>query len=225
MTMNRFAIPFLFCAILSASSPLRAEEEARLPYKLIYEIQQRQAVMGHTYTNLLVFIRMKSTLPSVKTSDLNVYIDSKEGKMPVSLDANGVFSVPMRDSLLAENPPIMVNQPKGSMELGWYVGLVEHQTPTNGIHYAAMMRPLKDLEAIRAQMVPSVSSSSIRGMKFYYAPDTEGVVVIHAKAGDRTYRTDQSHTLIIPWEQALLAEDPPITFSSPPQKFDVANEE
>ena len=223
--MKPIAFPFLFCALLLPSSPLRAAEQARLPYKLIYEIQQRQAGMALTYTNLLVFVRIKSSLPDVKTSDLSVYIDSKEGKMPVRLDTNGIFSVPMRESLLAENPPIVVNQPKGTMELGWYVGLVEPQTPTNGIRYRAMMRPLKDLEAIRAQMVPGIASSSIRGMKFFYAPDTDAAIVIHAKNGDRTFKTDQSHSLVIPWEQSLLEEDPPITFSSPPQKFDVANED
>ena len=143
--MNRLALPFVFCALLLTPSPLRADDEARLPYKLIYEIQQKQSGLAITFTNLQVFVRMKSSSPSVKNSDLHVYIDSKEGKLPVKLDTNGIFSVPMRDTLLAENPPIVVDQPKGTMELGWYVGLIEPETPTNGIHYSVMMRPLAGL--------------------------------------------------------------------------------
>jgi hypothetical protein len=223
--MNRIALPFVFCALLLTSSPLRAADEARLPYKLIYEIQQKQTNLENTFSDLHVFIRMKSSSTNVHNSDLSVFIDSKEGKLPVKLDTNGIFSIPMRNSLLDENPPIIVNQPKGTMELAWYVGLVEPETPTNGIRYSVMMRPLKDLEAIRAQMVPGIAASSIRGMKFVYAPDIEGTIVIHAKNGDRTYKTDDSHTVIIPWEQSLLEEDPTINFSSPPLKFDVANEQ
>jgi hypothetical protein len=224
--MKSISLLVAFCALLFGSSSLRADDDqARLPYKLIYEIQQKQSDLRQNFTNLQVFIRMKSSSTNVHTSDLHVYIDSKEGKFPVTLDTNGIFSVPMRDSLLAENPPIMVNQPRGTMELAWYVGLVEPEKPTNGIHYAAMMRPLKDLEAIRAQMVPGIASSTIRGMIFYFDADVEASIVIHAKNGDRTYKTDGSHSVIIPWEQSLLEEDPAINFSSPPRKFDVANDE
>jgi hypothetical protein len=224
--MKPIALFIAVCAFIFGSCPLRADDnEARLPYKLIYEIQEKQTSLAHSFTNLQVFIRMKSSLTNVHNSDLRVYVDSKEGKLPVTLDTNGIFSIPMRDSLLAENPPIIVNQPKGTMELAWYVGLVEPEKPTNGIRYGTMMRPLKDLEAIRAQMVPGVVSS-VRGMIFYFPDDVaEAAIVIHAKNGDRTYKTDASHTVIIPWEQTLLEENPVINFSSPPLKFDVANDE
>jgi hypothetical protein len=223
--MKRTAIWLGICALVSLSCPLRAADQARLPYALIYQIQQKEASLALTYTNLQVFLRMKSSLPEVKVADLKVYIDSKDGPIPVALDPNGKFSVPMRDSLLAENPMILVNQPKGTMEFGWYVGLLVSETPTNGIRYSAMMRPLKDLEAIRSQMIPGISALSIHGLKLIYPRDKDGTIVIHAKAGDRTFKTDSAHELVIPWEQPLLEEDPPISLSSPPDKVDVANEE
>ena len=214
-----------FCSLLFLSLPLRAADQASLPYALIYQIQHREAGLALSHTNLQVFVRMKSSLPEVKIADLKVYIDSKGGPIPVALDTNGIFSVPMRDSLLAENPPILVNQPKGTMVFAWYVGLLVGETPTNGIRYSALMRPLKELEGIRAEMVPGVSSMTIRGLKLVWPKDQDGTIVVHAKAGDRTFKTDSAHELVIPWQPSLLEEDPPISLSSPPEKVDVANEE
>jgi hypothetical protein len=79
-------------------------------------VRSIEAGLAVTHTNLQVFLRMKSSLPEVKIADLKVYIDSKDGPIPVGLGTNGIFSVPMRDNLLAENPPILDNQPKGTME-------------------------------------------------------------------------------------------------------------
>jgi hypothetical protein len=188
-------------------------------------VRSIEAGLAVTHTNLQVFLRMKSSLPEVKIADLKVYIDSKDGPIPVGLGTNGIFSVPMRDNLLAENPPILVNQPKGTMVFAWYAGLLVSETPTNGIRYSALMRPLKDLEAIRAQMVPGISSATIHGLKLVWAKDKDATIVIHAKTGDMTFKTDSAHELVIPWQRSLLEEDPPITLSSPPDKVDVANED
>ena len=59
---------------------------------------------------------MTSTLPNVQIKDLSVYIDSKDGRIPITLNpSNGTFSLPMRESLVAEGAFIEVNQPKGTM--------------------------------------------------------------------------------------------------------------
>ena len=61
---------------------------------------------------------MQSTLPDVKSSDLAVYIESKSGKIPVEVRTAGDFAVPMRDDLLAEDPWLITNQPRGHDETG-----------------------------------------------------------------------------------------------------------
>ncbi len=217
----RICLLLLFCPLL-----LGAVEPARLPYELIYQFQKTQATLSANHTNLVIFLRMSSSLPEVGVRDLVVYIDSKAGHIPVELDrTDGTFTVPMRESLLAEHPFIVVNQPKDTMKLEWYVGLKVATVFANSARYGEVMRPLKDLEVIRAEMkkIPGIPDLTIYGLKLIYPADKEASVVIHCKSGDRVLKTDPAHVLVIPYEQALLAEDPVVNISLPPLHVDVAN--
>ena len=214
------------CALLLWPWLLPAAETARLPYELIYRIQETEASLSRTFTNLEMRLQMSSALPEVGIRDLVVYIDSKEGRIPVALNpTNGSFSLPMRESLLAEGASIVANQPKGTMNFQWYVGLRVGEVPTNGARYRDLMRPLKALEVIRGEMekIPGSPPLTIFGLKLIYPPEKEAAVVIHAKSGDRVFKTDATHALVIPYEQALLEEDPVVSIPIPPEKVDVAN--
>jgi hypothetical protein len=210
---------FLLLPFLAA-----AADQAKLPYEMIYQIQEKAASVAQTYTNLHIFLRVRSTLPDVKNSDLHLYIDAKTGPILVTLDSDGRFILPMLPRLLEEKPPIVVNQPKGTMEFGWFVGLLLDHVPTNGIRYNDALQPLKDVEVIRGQMLPGSSTFSIRGLKFIYPADSPAAAVtIRAKSGDRVFKTDATHTLVIPWEPALQQENPILAIPVPPEKIDVAN--
>lgn len=224
--MNRKAMPLGICLLLWWPLLLPAAEPARLPYELIYQIQKTEASLRLSFTNLYMYLAMRSTLPEVGIRDLVVYIDSKDGRIPVALNpTNGSFSLPMRESLVAEGAWIVANQPKLSMKLEWYVGLKVGQVPTNSMHYGELMRPLKDLEIIRGEMkkIPGSPDLAIFGLKLMYPAGAEAAVVVHAKSGDRLFKTDQTHSLVIPYEQALLAEDPVVSIPRPPEKVDVAD--
>jgi hypothetical protein len=216
-----FAALLLFCPLLPA-----AAEPARLPYELIYQIQKTEASLSLTFTNLSMYLAMSSTLPGVGFRDLSIYIDSKDGHIPVKLNpTNGSFAVPMRDSLVAEHAMIVANQPKNTMNFEWYVGLKVAKTPANDAPYCELMQPLKDLEIIRAEMkkIPGAPELGIFGLKLIYPADKEARVVIHCKSGDRLFKTDQTHVLVIPYEQTLFAENPLVSIPIPPLHVDVAD--
>jgi hypothetical protein len=211
----------LLCPLL-----LGAADQARIPYELIYQIQKTEAVLGRRFTNLYMFLGMSSSLPEVRIRDLSVYIDSKDGPIPVALNpTNGSFTVPMRDSLVTEGASVVANQPKGTMKFYWYVGLSVAEVPTNNVRYCDLMRPLKSLEEIRAEMmkVPGSPALQIFGLKLIYPPEKEATVVVHAKSGDRVFKTSPAHTLVIPYEQSLLDENPVVSIPVPPEKVDVAD--
>ena len=214
------------CALLLWPCLLPAAEPARLPYELIYRIQQTEASLSRTFTNLEMNLRLSSALPAVGIRDLIVYIDSKDGRIPVTLNpTNGSFSLPMRDSLVAEGAWLVANQPKGTMNFQWYVGLRVGEVPTNGVHYRDLMRPLRALEVIRGEMekIPGSPPLTIFGLKLIYPPEKQAAVVVHARSGDRVFKTDSSHALVIPYEQALLDEDPAVSIPLRPKIVDVAN--
>lgn len=225
--MNRQAVLLRICALLLWPGFLQAAAEpARLPYELIYRIQETEASLSRSFTNLEMQLRLSSTLPEVAISNLAVYIDSKDGRIPVQLNpANGSFSLPMRDSLVTEGAWVVANQPKGTMKFEWYMGLKVSEVPTNGVHYRDLMRPLKALEVIRGEMekIPGSPPLAIFGLKLIFPPEKEAAVVVHAKSGDRVYKTGPAHALVIPYEAALLVENPEVAIPIPPEKVDVAD--
>jgi hypothetical protein len=219
-------IPMGICALFLLTPTARAEDQARLPYDLIYHMQKTEDTLALTFTNLTMFLRMTPTLPGVRTQDVTAYIDSKEGRIPVKLNpTNGNFTVPLRESLLAADTEIVVNQPKGTMRFQWYVGLENDQLPADGIHYRDLMRPLRAVEMIRDEMakIPGTPPLTILGLKMVYLKQKEAAIVVHARSGDRKFNTDESHTLVVPLEEALLSEDPVVSIPVPPERIVVAN--
>lgn len=209
------------------ASSLRAED-AKVPYHNIYQMEKVQVEMGRVYTNLVVDLRMTPTLPNTKPGDLKVFIDSKSGKIPVAISAEGDFTVPMRDDLLAEDPLIIVNQPRGTMKLDWWVALTVGR-PTNPTRYATLMEPLKDCEIVQGRMretLPSAGRLKLTGLKLTF-PSWAGIpaAVIRSKSGDRKFDANEAHEVVIPLEQALLDENPEVTFAAPPDKQELCGDE
>lgn len=208
------------CLVVST----RAADEARIPYNLVCEIQRNQAKVSQTYTNLLIVLRMRSTQPDVIPGELRAFIDSKEGQIAIKLDAEGNFSVPVRDSLVGENPWIVVNQPKGTMKLEWNVGVVGIH-PTNGMTYRELMQPLLEVQSVAQEMAKGGSNLTIRGLKMTFGKDKETTVVIHAKKGDRVFKTGSNHWLIIPIDAGLMEENPRITLPEEPRRIEVVGQD
>jgi hypothetical protein len=222
--MRAHAVPRgVFALILLVQLPALAEN-ARLPYHHLYDIQKIQAGLCQVHTNLQIILQLQSALPNVKTSDLEVYLDSKSGKIPVAIGADGEIEMPLRDDLLAEDPWLVTNQPKGTMELNWQAGLARSivRQMTNAIHYGLVMGALHDCEEVQAgmrQFFPDTPKWTMAGWKIIFSPEASpGEVVIHTRAGDQKLDADANGELIVPLHDSWLAEDPLMTFSAPPAK-------
>lgn len=199
-------------------------ENARLPYHHLYRIQKIQAELRQAHPNLQIALQLRSALPNVKTSDLEAYIDSKSGKIPLNISPDGDIAVPLRDDLLAEDPWLITNQPKGTMQLNWQAGLARSvvRQMTNSIHYGLVMRATRDCEDVQAKMrqfFPDAPKLVMSGLKLIFSPGTKpAALVIHAKSGDRKLEADAGGELIVPLDESLLEEDPLMTLSAPPAK-------
>ncbi|HWD21418.1 MAG TPA: hypothetical protein VHB20_19280 [Verrucomicrobiae bacterium] len=201
----------------AAALPLHAEN-ARLPYAAIYHMERIQGELAHTYTNLVVILRIT---PTVKTNSLQVYIDAKSGRIPVTVGPDGDFNVPLRDDLLADETWIVTNQPKGTMKLDWGLALAVDRvaSPTR---YGRLMKPVRDCEYVEARMrevLPTTAKINITGLKITF-PSTAASpsVTIHSRTGLQKLGAGPQRDVIIPLNAAWLDEDPEISFSAPPEK-------
>jgi hypothetical protein len=212
--------------VLSALAGPALAENARLPYHLLYNAQRASADLSRAHTNLLVVLTLQSTLPNVRTSDLAAYIEARAGKIPIEIGAAGDFTLPMRDDLLAEDPWVIINQPKGTMKLNGQVGVIPGRI-THSVHYARLMRPVRESEEVQEQMRPFFPGSprlTMTGLKLTFpAAQKRAVVVIHARGGDRKLEADERGEIILPLVSDLLEEDPEISLSDIPGTVEIVS--
>jgi hypothetical protein len=165
---------------------------------------------------------MRSTQPEVKYSDITASIQAKSGPIPVPIGPDGVFSVPLRDDLLAEDPWILVNQPRGTMELKWRAGLAASlaRQMTNAAHYGPLMRVVRECDVVQESMrqfFPNAPRLTAVGVRLTFpASAVSPAVILHSKDGDRKLPANLIGELVIPLDRDLLEEDPLMTLTEAP---------
>ena len=126
----------------------------------------------HLLTNLVVMLRMEPASTNISPTNVVVYIDTKSGKMPVKIGPDGAFSVPMTKELLTENPWLITNQPRGSMKLDWFMGLVVRRLGTV-LSYRPLMQVVRDCADVRERMravFPGAPKAKVAGLKLVFSP-------------------------------------------------------
>lgn len=221
--MSVKSILVLWLSLLAGSA---MAENARLPYRLLYNAEKARAELNGAHTNLVIVLTMRSVLPNVKPAGLDIYIDSKAGKIPVPVGALGEFDIPMRDDLLAEDAWLVTNQPKGTMELNWQYAILAG-TITKSVHYAQLLRPVRESEEVQNQLCrffPGSPRQVMTGLKLgFRSAAQKPVAIIHAAAGDRKLVADEHGEIILPLEPALLEQNPEISFSDIPATLEVVS--
>jgi hypothetical protein len=208
----------LLASVLLMALPSRAEN-ARLPYAQLYQMQRVQNELSATYTNLVVNLRMEPASTNVRSGDLDAYIDAKSGRIPIKIGPEGDFIVPMRDDLLAENPWIITNQPRGSMRLNWFVGLVVRPLGVS-VRYRALMQVVRDCGDVRERMrqvFPGAPKGTVSGLKLTFSPPgASASAVIHSERADRKMEVDAKGEVVLTFDPDLFEENPLVTFSKEP---------
>ena len=92
-------------------------EPATLPYRMLCQMAQLDLVRATGLTNQDVTFTIGSKNPNVKIEDISMFIDAKAGRIPLHISTNGILTLPVSIELAKENPRIVSNQPKGSMNL------------------------------------------------------------------------------------------------------------
>jgi hypothetical protein len=188
-------------------------------------MQRVQAKWNRSQPDFKVVIRMSSTLTNVTWNDLKVYLETKKGNLPVKIESNGAFSVPMNEQLLEENPPIVVNQPKGTMALHWNVSFGNVPPMKNPVKYRQLLDCLYDAQDLQDEMMrafPGATRMTFAGLKLTFPEGKENAVVIHAREGDNTLKLDEKREVIIARDSQLMDENPEISMPALPTKIEFA---
>ena len=222
----------LLLSALLAADLARASEEpprATLPYRLLCQMAQFDAKDMPGVTNRTQSIVVSSRNPGVKTADIVLYIDAKSGRIPLPIDADGALTLPVSQALFDENPPVVANQPKGSMHLSYRFSfqglspdLLQH-LKEGRVRYSevfvgeklkeSMLRGLSEAEKM-GDFRKNLDSGSVSRLRAKNNP-ADATVTILATNGEIAVERDAAGGFTLRCDPALMAQDPWIRLSPP----------
>jgi len=203
------------------------KEQAKLPYATVFNAVTMDFKEIESMTNREARFVISSHLPNVKTKDIKLYINSQKGKIPLQLNADGSFSLPIRDDLMKENPFIVFNQPKGTLSLEGTISLKGELDPEKQVlseQHKARYAYLFSIEGIMDQVHSHVAESlkqyeskreeTISWVEFKPTSLNNAPALIHSAGGDIKVNPDQDGVIRIKYDAKLAKENPWVTFPS-----------
>ncbi|MGH7953362.1 MAG: DUF2987 domain-containing protein [Limisphaerales bacterium] len=196
-----------------------AVTNAAISYKTLADMFQPIAEADQTKLEIQMFF--SSTNKAVHPSDISLTIHSAKGMIPVQLNTNGqLIKFPLEKDLRRENPPIVVNQPAGTMRFQVAIQLPPLDALT--FHYKRLgdgVAEINKLIKVQAGMLMSLLAPKVRGVIFLFPKTSAGKakVEIASVAGKKEYTADKNGRIKLKLEKALLSENPKVKVSEKPQ--------
>ena len=114
--------------------------------------------------------------------------------------------------MLAENPLVTTNQPKGSLSLGVTLEMVlpkERRWPC-----ADVLAGLAEAEPVIAEMPGRKPGTSVRGLELFFAGGKEAQVVVRGRS-ERLLLADEDGRVVLMRDAELAEPGAVLEFSSP----------
>ncbi len=204
------ALAMLAGAPANASDPVAGQSTAT-PYAVLYAaFAAARGVEDHP--RLRAVQRIESKLPGVRAQDIAVVIHGRGGPLRLAIGADGSVSFPLRDDLLAENPQVTSNQPRGSLTLSVTLAL---RTPRGTRVPAAELRAALDaVDAWIAERPAGEARGHARGAAFRFPAGAAASLTVRG-ASERFLLADAQGRIVLMRDPDLdLASD--IELSQPP---------
>jgi RNA polymerase sigma factor (sigma-70 family) len=233
MFWSNFKIPVLTVSavVLAAGTiPLFAQRPekpvAEIPYTVLEDAWRFQESVNPT--NLVFHFLLGSNDKNVHPKDIRLTIHSaSKGDIPLHLGEKGqLLAFPCDDDLRQENPPVISDQPKGSMGGGFWVyvprpeGVVfRYDLLANAVDEAnkAAARADQMGEGDYARSVP-MFSGTINGVILVFPPASAGKakVTIGSGEGMKEYTADSHGIIKLKMNARLQTENPALILSERP---------
>lgn len=157
---------FLLAAFLSLFAVgAFSQEPVRVPYSSLYQALAPGLQIAQ-FDRLIARQRIVSRRPDVRPETIKVRILAKAGAIDVSASEIGDISFPMTEALLAENPLVESNQPKGSLSLS---ATMELKLPSELlVPYSEFYAAARQAQQAIDQMGGGLSGRKIRSIEFEF---------------------------------------------------------
>jgi hypothetical protein len=188
---------------------------AKLPYDYLFQLQE--TLSQKLPKDLPFYLRIFSSNPEVKSSDITLRLVSKNETVEIALDQWGYIDLPIRRDLVGEGAFVISNQPKGTMLLQ---GVTRSQIPlqNRSIRYKALLSPVIAAKSAKGigQSISEIKSAKYRN-SLHLIIDQEGSEPVIIRLGnEKTVKLtpDEFGNVLIPLEDNLLQKNPIVEFPS-----------
>ena len=197
---------------------------ARIPYKILEDGWLFQESINPTNLTFHFLVGAKN----VNAKDLHLTIHSAtKGDIPLHLGGRGqLLSFPCDDDLRRENPPVISDQPKGTLGMGYWVYVprpagvtFQYDLLANAVDEAnkAAARANQMAKSDYGQSVPMFSGRvNGIGLMFPQASAGKAKVTIQTTEGMKEYVADSHGIIKLKINPRLQAENPAMTASERP---------
>lgn len=204
-----------------AATPNASLGQATLLYRELHGLKKLEAeVSGNS--NVLMVIRMTSKR-EVPVEQLEVFIDAKSGPIPLHFAPDGSFLMLMSDALYAENPYVRANQPKGTMRLDWGFFVKGVHGLDQAANYRELIAPMEESRKLLATMgkhIPEMKNATVTAMKLFFKKEPPANITIKARKGAKNLPADARGMCLVPYDSALVRENPAVVMPSVPERID-----
>lgn len=204
----------LLCALLLVLLPTAAvlaePPRAEVPYAVLHEALQPRVDLAE-YPQLEAVARVQSHDPRVRPETIRLRIQARSGVIELAPDAAGRIQLPAMPGLLQENPMVLSNQPRGTLELSVDVALVLPAGPRDRIDPGTLLAAIEQAE----QMLRALDEQPPRvsGAELWF--DGEASLNLPGPGGERLLISNRERRIVVHKSQLELAGSQPLTLSHP----------
>jgi hypothetical protein len=203
----------LFLAALAR--PALAFDTERMPYHALtrhWSAFEELAPEARDKVRLTVRVQSKRSGPD----PLVLWMDVGGRHYDLPVDSYGLVQVPRTPDLIAADPVVQTNQPKGSVDTE--LALVLLVPDSRQFHYADLKAATDQTSQLIHQAAGGLISlflPSVTGVSFTCPTGTDCSITLHRAGGDQVLQADRDGKIRLPLDQALAAENPLIEASVP----------
>lgn len=198
-------------------APVDINNIAKIPYEALIKIAQSDAAQpkdADIYT-----LRISSKI-GVPVAQIELFLDRPTAPETLTIDPNGYFLVPHNSELLKENPDLVSNQPKGSLNLEVKLSLPKPELPQikeGKVTYQALFKPIQLLNESMRKVDPTFGEPDQQQFAIEFNTGVAGGVKLQRQFGARTLKPDEKGSVWIVFDPVLFEEDPsPVIQVAPP---------
>lgn len=194
----------------AATSAVDLDNIATIPYQALIKIAQSDASQPKDATVYTLRISSKIGVP---VSQIELFLNRAAAPEKLTIDANGYFLVPNTAELAKENPVLVSNQPKGSLNLEVKLSLPKPEMPAikNGkLTYQELFKPILTLNASMQKVDPLFGQPEQQQFAIEIATGAQGGVRVQRQFGARTLKPDSEGIVWLVFEKLLFDENPEI---------------